>query len=277
VDALQVGAQVSTDLQAKTAIVSWVRFKKRWGYVATEVDVVGGARADVLASDGKMLVEYEVKTNIEDVKRDFANKGEKHIIYGNIHPVVQRDESHWTKGRLVGEVVNRYGDMWTFRVYDSKYEDEIKARSAGRGWDSGMSYFYPASYGGYTTRESAVEKLLERMDKKSGVPNMLVYVVHQDVADKAAEIIPTEYGVVSFRDHRYNSVYTVRKPKKLHANEVGKGTLNTLLMRMSSELANFHIYAAVKKDGHLEVMEMAKSLCDLDVLLDQSQNEAEKA
>ena len=63
----------------KTVILCWFRFGKRWQYLATEV---GGHRflADVVASDGKELVEVEVKISKSDFKNDFLKK-DKHTIY----------------------------------------------------------------------------------------------------------------------------------------------------------------------------------------------------
>lgn len=66
----------STDLSA--ALLAWLRFGKRFPYVAAEV---GAFAADVAAADDKQLLEVEVKVSIGDLRRDFESKGYKHGVY----------------------------------------------------------------------------------------------------------------------------------------------------------------------------------------------------
>jgi hypothetical protein len=64
-------------LFVKTAVMAYWRFKKRLPYMATEV---GEFNADILASDGKTLIEAEVKTSRKDFMVDFRKA--KHMYYG---------------------------------------------------------------------------------------------------------------------------------------------------------------------------------------------------
>jgi hypothetical protein len=256
---------MSTDLHAKTALLSWVRFRKRWPYAATEVDVPGGARADVLASDGVNLVEFEVKTNLEDVKRD-KTKGEKHMIYRNVSPVVQRDEYSLVKGDLVALAVERWEGHWATRVLLLADEGKEKAE---KHFSHGLSYF--ADYNDhYETAEKALEAAKKKLERKGGVPNQLIYVVHESCVEAAMEHIPKEYGVVSFKDHRFDRISVKRKTKKLHGEPVGEATIQKLSMRMLSELANFHI-SMVSKLVVQEVLEACKRAerNDIDSILDE--------
>jgi len=252
-------------LEANTALISYLRFKKQMSYVCTEIDTLNGARADVLASNGTDLIEFEVKTNVADVRADLK-KFEKHAIYGNVGEIVQRDENSLVKGKLLGMVEERYKGHWTYRVIWAENEESVKAQKY---WDSGISYFY-AGHGGYKTHESAMEHLRKKLDKKKGIPNQLIYVVKEDVAEKAAEIIPKEYGIWSFKDYQYANVRSVRKAKKLHSNPVSPEMLSSMVHRMASEIANFHIHLVGKS-----LYEQIREACersDKDLL---AQNEAE--
>ena len=62
----------------KTALLYRARFKKIHEYVATEV---GDFNADVISSNGDELVEYEVKTSKQDLKREIYKA--KHKTYNN--------------------------------------------------------------------------------------------------------------------------------------------------------------------------------------------------
>lgn len=66
------------DFSLKLEALAWFRYGRRWPYVATEV---GYFNADVLASDGKKLVEIEVKKTKADFANDFKNKSYKHMVY----------------------------------------------------------------------------------------------------------------------------------------------------------------------------------------------------
>lgn len=60
----------------KTAVLCFCRFAKRYEYISTEC---GEFSADVLASNGKELMEVEVKVSKADFNRDFSKR--KHRIY----------------------------------------------------------------------------------------------------------------------------------------------------------------------------------------------------
>lgn len=79
----------------KTAALCWLRFGKQMPYVATEV---GSYYADVAGADLKRLYEIEVKTNVEDIKRDFARKTAKHNCYSgktDFDPTGYNVGRHW--------------------------------------------------------------------------------------------------------------------------------------------------------------------------------------
>ena len=67
--------------EMKIKLLHYWRFKRRYMWTATEV---GRFNSDVLASDGKHIVECEVKTTFQDLKNDFkktVQNRKKHEIY----------------------------------------------------------------------------------------------------------------------------------------------------------------------------------------------------
>lgn len=67
--------------------MAYMRYRRRWPYIATEV---GNYGADLVASDGKQLVEVEVKISMADLVADF--KKTKHSRYGDSAGVDDRWE-----------------------------------------------------------------------------------------------------------------------------------------------------------------------------------------
>lgn len=61
----------------KTAVLAWLRFGKQFPYIATEC---GAYSADVLGTDGKIVIEVEVKVSRADLRNDFRSK-DKHRKY----------------------------------------------------------------------------------------------------------------------------------------------------------------------------------------------------
>jgi hypothetical protein len=184
---------MSNALEANTALISYLRFKRQWPYICTECGCPGDSKADVLASDGKSLMEFEVKISIADVRKDFE-KVRKHELY---------------------------------------------------------------------------------KEAKPGTPNTLTYVVHESIAEKATEILPAEYGVISFRNFRFNTIKVIRKAKKLHDKPVTPVTLLKMAKRMSSEIANFHINLVIRSNSeiessHIQILEACRVLekHEIDSILD---------
>lgn len=62
-----------TSTEAKVALLAYCRFAKQMHYVSTEVGVSGGCAADVLASNGENLIEYEIKVSISDFVKEVSN------------------------------------------------------------------------------------------------------------------------------------------------------------------------------------------------------------
>jgi len=74
---------VSTKRSVESALLSWLRFKRRYTHVCTEAQVAGRHRADVLAlTPGHECVEFEVKRSWADYRADL-NKSEKYSLYGS--------------------------------------------------------------------------------------------------------------------------------------------------------------------------------------------------
>ena len=67
--------------EMKTKLLHYWRFNRKYYYIATEV---GNFNADVLCSNGKEIVECEVKTSYADFLNDFKRKVNKHEIYSNV-------------------------------------------------------------------------------------------------------------------------------------------------------------------------------------------------
>lgn len=204
---------------AKAALLSYCRFAKQMPYVATEVSMPGDSLADVAASDGKNLIEYEVKVSMSDLKSD--SKKYKHIIY-NPSPIVW-DNDTATKGPLT--LTLKQGSDWGKTKYYFYTDKDEK-------WD----------YQGFSTKEKAMDWLEKEIGYKSNNPNMLYYVIpylmwdkHQE---KILESIHKDYGIITFESKNYHAMQVVKKAKKLHKNEVNNDMLITIVKRMSSELAN---------------------------------------
>ncbi len=67
------------DFSLHLEAMAWLRYGKQFAYVASEA---GFFNADVLGSDGKKLIEVEVKKTKSDFANDFRNKPWKHMFYG---------------------------------------------------------------------------------------------------------------------------------------------------------------------------------------------------
>lgn len=60
----------------KTKVLHYYRFRRRFFYIATEC---GPYNSDILVSNGRRIVEIEVKTSERDLLHDFKKK--KHLVY----------------------------------------------------------------------------------------------------------------------------------------------------------------------------------------------------
>lgn len=61
-------------------VLPWLRYQRpRYYYLCTECKYPYKHRADILASNGKYILEYEVKTSAQDLRLDSSKK--KHLVY----------------------------------------------------------------------------------------------------------------------------------------------------------------------------------------------------
>lgn len=207
---------------AKIALLQYCRFARQMHYVATEVAIAEGL-ADVLASNGKNLVEYEIKVSLQDLLKD--KQKPKHVIYDPA-PITW-DGNLGTKGSVKIEL--RQGerkwepDKWSAVVIDGANQYNIT------GWHI------------KNTAEEAKADAEKEYGSKKYAPNTLYYVIPTLMWEKHEEKILTSlhpsYGVITFESVNYHSMTVRRKAKKLHNNNVDQGTLRTIVARMSSELA----------------------------------------
>ena len=190
-------------------------------YVSTEVAVPGSALADVLASDGKILIEYEVKISMADLKGD--SKKYKHFLYDPT-PIV------WTlnTGTKLG------------RTFEIKHDDKRYSWSKKEEFTvfEGDQRF---TYKNFSTIEEAKTFVEQQIGARKGCPNMLYYVIPRDMWEGKKEqiesILPEQYGIITFTDYNYHGLTVVRKAKKLHTNTVSLERLRIIAARMSSEIA----------------------------------------
>lgn len=212
---------MSNTQEAKIALLSYCRFARQMHYVATEVSMPGDSLADVVASDGNNLIEYEVKISMSDLKGD--NKKCKHLIYDPT-PITW-DGDIATKKKLKILLKKNDLDQWRGQ-FQFRYVDKPDTIYS---WVS------------FHTREEAVEWLEKTIGTKSNCPNMLYYVVPRSLWDKyqekIVESLETPYGVIVFNGTNYHEMEVVKKATKLHKNKVSDETLRTIVARMSSELA----------------------------------------
>lgn len=209
---------IMNSTEAKIALLSYCRFARQMHYVATEVSVPGDALADVLASDSKNLVEYEVKISMADLRND--SKKYKHLVYDPT-PIVWEGNVGTKKDKKF-EIRNGEPGTWRPHLF-YVYEGEVR------------------NFNGYTTFEKAKESLEKQIGSMANVPNMLYYVLPDYMWEKHEEkilaAISDEYGVITFTGHNYHGLEVKKKAKKLHKNPVNELTLRTIAARMSSELA----------------------------------------
>ena len=231
--------------QAKIALLQYCRFKRQYHYVATEVVVPGGCTADVLASNGENLVEYEIKVSMSDFMSDF--KKPKHAIYSPL-PIVW-DGLFGSKGSLKFEIAD-----------------------LGQNHSPGYSVFlldengdrFNLRWAKFKTIEEAKEFFEGEYGKKSDAPNTLYYVIPKELwelgKDKILAKLPKEYGVITFKNAGYSSMWVEKTAKKLHKNKVAPHVLGTLAARMSSELASLtHLFHT-----HLETITSIAKQHDFD-------------
>lgn len=191
-------------------------------YVATEVSIAEGL-ADVLASNGKNLIEYEVKVTIQDLLKD--KEKPKHVIYDPT-PITW-DGNVGTKNKIRIELVQGekkwYPDKWSAVVVDGD------SRYNMNGWRD------------LDTVEEAREFAEKEYGYKRNAPNSLYYVIPGFMWEKHEEKILASlhpsYGVITFESANYHTMQVRRKCKKLHTSDVDRSVLNTIVARMSSELA----------------------------------------
>jgi hypothetical protein len=188
-------------------------------YVATEVSMPGNSLADVLASDGTNLIEYEVKVSMSDLRGD--KEKPKHLIY---------DPTPITWDGAVGT-------KRTLKL-------EIKADSEAS-WDKDRVYLYingnKKSWPYWKTVEAGKEYVESHYASVKGGPNMMYYVIPKDMwenkKEKVEAALSDVYGIITFTDESYFNLTLQRKAKKLHKNEVSPAKLRTMAARMSSEIA----------------------------------------
>lgn len=222
-------------------------------YVATEVGVSAGCAADVLASDGKNLIEYEIKTSIQDLVKD--SEKPKHIIYDPT-PIIWT-ENNGTKNTLKFEIrpsSQRWRENNNFSVFriDDGREQNIS------GWKD------------MKTIEDAKTYIEKQYGTKANTPNMLYYVITEPLWEKHKERIESSlhpsYGVITFTDYNYHGMTVVRKAKKLHKNLVSPEMLRVIAARMSSEIAALSMSYYMNQRNMTEFGKMIENKFDLNEL-----------
>jgi hypothetical protein len=202
---------------AKVALLSYCRYEKKMPYVATEVETKAGCLADVLASDGKSLTEFEVKISVQDFVNDF--KKPKHLFYSP-------DPIEWDETGYVGEkhgtrfVIDRKVSFCTLYMNDRVVQT-------------------------FNSHEAAKQYVDTRFVANETTPNMMYYVIPEIMEEKLSEkvlgTLHESYGIMTFTDHMYGGIKVVRKAKKLHSNGVSQRALLVLCKRMASELATLSL------------------------------------
>ena len=101
-------------IQLKTALLAFFRFKRQWTYINTEA---GHFYADVLATNGKKLVEVEVKVTYNDISADFQKP--KHDEYRSFtekgaNPVNKRTQ--WIPNEFYFAVPERLLDALEYQL-----------------------------------------------------------------------------------------------------------------------------------------------------------------
>lgn len=210
--------------EAKVSLLSYCRFAKQMHYVSTEVGVTGGCLADVLASNGTDLIEYEIKTSIQDLVKD--SEKPKHIIYDPT-PIVW-EGLKGVKRNLLFEI-RPSQQTWRANSKFNVFKIENGKESNLSGWHD------------LATEEEAKQYAEKKFGAKANTPNVLYYVIPELLWDKHKERIKSSlsdyYGIITFTGHNYHGMTVVKRAKKLHKNKVSAEMLKTIVARMSSEIA----------------------------------------
>lgn len=214
---------MASSSEAKAALVSYLRFARQMPYVCTEVYITASAMADVAASNGKILVEYEVKTSYADFKADF--KKEKHYYYVE-HPV-KWEGNTFIRGDLKWEIKEseNYRGIKGIYIVDPATGDHSPSYS-------------------FKTEEAAKEYLIKNYSQKENTPNQFYYVMPKDMwlahKEKIEPQLKGHYGVITFSNSSYVNMEVEVLAKKLHNRPVTASKLLTMVKRMSSELAGLY-------------------------------------
>ncbi len=235
--------------EAKIALLQYCRFARQYHYVATEVSI-GDGLADVLASDGKNLVEYEIKISLSDLLGD--KKKPKHTIYDPA-PIVW-DGNVGTKKDMKIELIQGKSSWkpteWSVIIKEGDNEYNVS------GW------------GTVKTVEEAKEIAEKEYGSNRGAPNTLYYVIPTWLWEKSQEKILASlhdsYGIITFEDHNYHKLTVVKKAKKLHKNSVSEGRLRTIVARMSSELATLTNYWYISQKEITEIGKRVEEKLELE-------------
>lgn len=222
---------------AKIALLSYCRFARQMHYVCTEFKMPGRSLADVIASNGKNLIEYEIKISMSDLKND-KNKP-KHLFYGP-SPIIW-DGSVGTKEKSKIEIEKTLRNDFIINFGTERLTSKR-----------------------FGTLEESKAWADNQYGTSSEGPNILYYVIPSHLwessKDKVLESISELYGIITFTDHNPNNLYVQRKARKLHSKDVSGGVLRNIAARMSSEIAaltNLH-YNYVKNMSELGRLVQAK-------------------
>lgn len=241
--------------EIKVALLSYCRFARQYHYVATEVSMPGDSLADVVASDGKNLVEYEIKISMSDLRADFGKF--KHFIY-DMTPITWTSETTAKKKNRTWEIKKDPESRWGSKL-EFIYEDGRKTS-----W-------------GCSTVQDAKEVLERNYGPMKGGPNMMYYVMPkqlwEDNKEKILGLVPDIYGIISCGSQNFGSLSVERKAKKLHKEEVSSQKLRTIVARMSSEIAGLTMMHYNYTQKMTEFGQMLQDRYDLAELKAEGENE----
>lgn len=204
--------------KVKAALLAYFRYKKQVHYMATEC---GFFSSDLLMESKGLLTEIEVKVSLADFRADF--KKPKHEFYIRNVPNKYMMTSVYAQtgdGRRVLDEHNRYIKI------GEKVKDIYK-------W-SKPNFFI------FAVPESLVEKVHPYLEEHYPMYGLIAVA---DAPDSRFNKVPQDY------------VRVVKRPKRLHNEQAHPTIKETIVARMSSEIARLRIGNLGKDDGNIKYQE----------------------
>ena len=195
----------------KGVLCSYYRFKKQCGILATEC---GRYSSDFLVQHKDKLIEIEVKVSKSDLNNDF--KKDKHRIY-------ESGRSYWTPHQFYFAVPEDIAEYAASKVVGTKYGLLVIGDGSPTVKREKRTIY---------SDEKLLNRLIRNIEKWGGFN-----ITHK--LNEEGYQYQIEFDIErSFKIQ--DRVKIVKRAKDLHSRPIDNRVTETIIKRMSSELANFY-------------------------------------